>query len=83
MFEYAKVEETLTTVKHRACGNTHFECRCGVYTMPFGKYKGKMLSTIYFEDRGKQYLEWCVDNLDPGRTRDYVESFLVMREVNG
>lgn len=64
-------------IRHeRACGETHFNCRCGAFQMPFGKHFGKTLSQIDLEDRGRNYLEWMLDNLEPGRVRSYIESYL-------
>jgi hypothetical protein len=60
-----------------ACGQTHFNCQCGMYQMPFGKHRGKTLSEIDNEEKGRQYLQWLVDNIDPSNARDFIESYLV------
>lgn len=66
---------------HKTCGRDDFHCVCGKFVMPFGKFKGKNLYSIEYEDGGKNYLRWCAENLDPGRVRDFVESFLVRRGI--
>jgi len=70
------------TVHAKTCGKNHVACECGKFKMPFGRFKGRTIESIFYdEDGGERYLKWAAAELDPCPTRDFVESFLVMKGV--
>lgn len=67
-------------IRHKTCGQTHFNCKCGAYKMPYGKFYGKTLDEINQNDGGREYLEWMQDAMAPRvytDTRDWIVSFLM------
>ena len=70
-------------IKHaRACNRTHFECRCGEYRIPFGKFRNRYLKDVWNTDGGSSYLVWFSENMrhEYPVVYDWIDSFLSMQK---